>query len=88
LHRTRVEWHRARHWTRRLRRRERLLCSGSSLCAHALLEIGRALRCAAGPLAQTLDLARLREDEQRENCDAQQRCESGDRADLGEFARE
>jgi hypothetical protein len=71
-----------------LRRSERLLCASSSFRADALLEIGCALRRAAGPLAQALDLARLREDEQRENRDAQQRCESGDRADLGEFARE
>jgi len=65
-----------------------LLCASSSFRTDALLKIGRALRCTAGPLAQALDLARLGEDEQRENCDAQQRCESGNRSDLGQFARE
>jgi hypothetical protein len=52
--------------------------------AHALLEIGGALRCTAGPFAQPLELAGLGEEQQRQNRDPDQRGERRDRSDLGE----
>jgi hypothetical protein len=55
--------------------------------AHTLLEVGGALRSAPRPLTQALELAGLREDEQRQNCDAHQCGERRDRSDLGERAR-
>ena len=55
--------------------------------SHALLQLGGALRGAARPLAQALELARLREDEQREDRDPGQRRERRDRTDLGKRVR-
>jgi hypothetical protein len=49
--------------------------------------LGGALRRAAGPLAQTSQLAGLGEDQQRQHRDPGQRSERRDRADLGERAR-
>ena len=49
----------------RLGGRGLLLDPGGSGHADALLEVSGALRCAAGPLTQPLELARLGEDEQR-----------------------
>jgi hypothetical protein len=53
-----------------------------------LFLFGRALRGAPGPLAQALELAGLREDQQREDRDAEQRGEGRDRTDLRERARQ
>jgi hypothetical protein len=55
--------------------------------AHALLQFSRTLRRASGPLAQALELARLREDEQRKDRDPAQRGEGRDRTDLRERVR-
>jgi hypothetical protein len=65
----------------------RLLGASRRLGADALLVLGGALRGAPGPLAQTFQLARLREDEQRQHRDSQQRSECRDRADLGNRVR-
>jgi hypothetical protein len=63
------------------------LGAGGGLGGDALLGLGGALRSAAGPLAQAAQLARLGEDEQRENGDTEQGGERSDRADLRDFAR-
>jgi hypothetical protein len=56
--------------------------------ADPLLEIGRALGGAAGPLAQALELARLREGQQRQRGDADHGHEGSECADLGDCVRE
>jgi hypothetical protein len=53
-----------------------------------LLGVGGALGSASGPIAQASDLARLREDQQRQHGDPQQGGEGDDRPDLREFARD
>jgi len=80
-----VERLRARHRANALRRRDLLLDLGRGGLRHALLGLHRALGRTSGPLAQAPDLARLREDEQRQDGDPQQRREGDDRADLREF---
>jgi hypothetical protein len=57
-------------------------------CGNPLLDVGVALGRAAGPLAQAFELASLREHEQREHGDADDRGKRRDRPDLGEGARE
>ena len=87
-----LAWGRSRRRSRRLRSAgdrahglHRLRLRPRGRRGHdALLLFGRPLGGAAGPLAQALDLARLREDEQREDRDAHDRGECGDRAYLGE----
>jgi hypothetical protein len=64
-----------------------LLDAYSSRGRDALLELGRALGRAAGPLTQPLELASLGEDEQGEDRNADQRGERCDCPDLGERAR-
>jgi hypothetical protein len=56
--------------------------------AHALFGFRRALGSTSGPLAQTLDLARLGEHEQREHRDPKQRREGHYRTHLGERVRD
>jgi hypothetical protein len=65
----------------------RLLDASRGLSGDALLMLGGALRRAASPFAQTFQLARLREDEQRQHRDPQQRGKCRDGADLGNRAR-
>jgi hypothetical protein len=74
--------HRARDLTGRL-----LLDTDGGGGRDALLEVGRPLGRAAGPLTQPLELACLGEDEQRQDRDTDQRGERRDCPDLGERAR-
>jgi hypothetical protein len=64
----------------------RLLHSGGGRRGDFLLCLGGALGSATGPIAQASDLARLREDQQRQHGDPHQGGEGDDRPDLREFA--
>jgi hypothetical protein len=68
------------------RRRSLLLGVGGglTLVRHPLLEASRPLGRATSPLAQTLDLPALREEQQREHRDAEHPGDRHQRADLGE----
>jgi hypothetical protein len=70
-----------------------VLTHGSAVCAprggpssYALLQLGSTLRSAAGPLAQALQFARLRKEQQRKDRNPDQRGKRRDRPDLGERA--
>jgi hypothetical protein len=58
------------------------------LGADALLLLGGALGSAPRPLAQPLELARLREHQQRQNGDPDEGGKCRDRSDLGERFRQ
>ena len=86
-HRTGDDRRRTGHLPHRRHGRGGLLHARGGSGGDALLQFGGALRGAPGPLAQALQLARLREDEQREDRNPHQRDERRDRTDLRERVR-